>query len=76
MSCSQLAKTAAPLANMAVINLVDVDAVPCYTQYLDVSLIPSTLFFFNAQIIKVDWGYVLSHFLHVLCMEPLITTLE
>ncbi|CAL1544538.1 unnamed protein product [Lymnaea stagnalis] len=59
-SCLQidniLSKTADELSNMAVIYLVDIDKVPIYTQYFDISLIPSTIFFFNGQHIKVDWG--------------------
>lgn len=51
-----LAKCAAELANMARIFIVDVDKVPVYTKYFDITLIPSTVFFFNAQHIKVDWG--------------------
>ncbi|GAB1609674.1 thioredoxin-like protein 4B [Argonauta hians] len=43
------------LSNMAVFYTVEVDEVPIYTHYFDISLIPSTVFFFNAQHIKVDW---------------------
>jgi hypothetical protein len=51
-----LAKTAEQLSLMARICLVDVDDVPVYVTYFDISLIPSTLFFFNGQHVKVDWG--------------------
>lgn len=51
-----LSKTYQQLANMADIYLVDVDKVPVYTQYFDVSIIPSTVFFFNGQHMKVDYG--------------------
>ncbi|KAM4682228.1 thioredoxin-like protein 4B isoform 1-T1 [Amazona ochrocephala] len=52
----QLAKTAHDLSKMAVIYLVDVNKVPVYTQYFDISYIPSTVFFFNGQHMKVDYG--------------------
>lgn len=55
----QLAKTAHDLSKMAVIYLVDVNKVPVYTQYFDISYIPSTVFFFNGQHMKVDYGYVI-----------------
>jgi len=54
--CVQLAKTVDDLALMARVYIVDVDQVPVYVNYFDISLIPSTIFFFNAQHIKVDWG--------------------
>lgn len=54
-----LAKTAHDLSKMAVIYLVDVNKVPVYTQYFDISYIPSTVFFFNGQHMKVDYGYVI-----------------
>ncbi|XP_059153063.1 F-box only protein 39-like [Physella acuta] len=49
-------KTADDLANIAEICLVEVDKVAIYTQYFDIFLITSTIFFFNGQHIKVDWG--------------------
>ncbi|XP_066930560.1 thioredoxin-like protein 4B [Clytia hemisphaerica] len=51
-----LAKTCHSLSNMADIYLVDVDQVEVYTQYFDISLIPATVFFFNGQHMKVDYG--------------------
>ncbi|ROL42724.1 Thioredoxin-like protein 4B [Anabarilius grahami] len=46
-----LSKTAHDLSNMASVYLVDVDTV--YTRYFDISFIPSTVFFFNGQHMKV-----------------------
>ncbi|RMX49484.1 hypothetical protein pdam_00023597 [Pocillopora damicornis] len=51
-----LAKTSHDLSRMADIYIVDVDAVPVYTRYFDISLIPATVFFFNGQHMKVDYG--------------------
>ncbi|MEE6470097.1 hypothetical protein FKM82_008856 [Ascaphus truei] len=51
-----LAKTSHDLSKMATIYLVDADKVPVYTQYFDISYIPSTIFFFNGQHMKVDYG--------------------
>ncbi|RXN16611.1 thioredoxin 4B [Labeo rohita] len=51
-----LSKTAHDLSNMASIYLVDVDTTPVYTRYFDISFIPSTVFFFNGQHMKVDYG--------------------
>uniref|UniRef100_A0A8D0DI31 Thioredoxin-like protein n=1 Tax=Salvator merianae TaxID=96440 RepID=A0A8D0DI31_SALMN len=51
-----LAKTAHDLKKMATIYLVDINKVPVYTQYFDISYIPSTVFFFNGQHMKVDYG--------------------
>ncbi|XP_040838357.1 thioredoxin-like protein 4B isoform X2 [Ochotona curzoniae] len=52
-----LAKTSSDLSKMAAIYLVDVDKTPVYTQYFDISYIPSTVFFFNGQHMKVDYGF-------------------
>ena len=52
----QLSKTAHDLSNMASIYVVDVDKAPIYTRYFDISYIPSTVFFFNGQHMKVDYG--------------------
>ncbi|XP_076351342.1 thioredoxin-like protein 4B [Tachypleus tridentatus] len=51
-----LSKTAVLLSKMADIYLVDVDKVPVYTQYFDITIVPATVFFFNGQHIKVDYG--------------------
>ncbi|XP_019731913.1 thioredoxin-like protein 4B isoform X2 [Hippocampus comes] len=58
-----LSKTAHDLSNMASIYIVDVEKAPVYTRYFDISYIPSTVFFFNGQHMKVDYG-VLRRFLH------------
>uniref|UniRef100_UPI00358F800F thioredoxin-like protein 4B n=1 Tax=Myxine glutinosa TaxID=7769 RepID=UPI00358F800F len=49
-------KTSQQLRKMASMYLVDVDEVPVYTRYFDISYVPSTVFFFNGQHIKVDYG--------------------
>lgn len=51
-----LSKAVDELGKMAKIFCVDVDNVPVYTRYFDITLIPATIFFFNAQHMKVDWG--------------------
>eukprot|EP01111_Echinosteliopsis_oligospora_P008747 TRINITY_DN2474_c0_g1_i1.p1 TRINITY_DN2474_c0_g1~~TRINITY_DN2474_c0_g1_i1.p1 ORF type:complete len:150 (+),score=24.15 TRINITY_DN2474_c0_g1_i1:47-496(+) len=60
MVCMQLddilAKAQREASKMAEIYIVDVDAIPTYIQYFDVTLIPSTVFFFNAHHMKVDYG--------------------
>ncbi|XP_041457904.1 thioredoxin-like protein 4B [Lytechinus variegatus] len=51
-----LSKTSQELGKMADIYCIDADRVPVYTQYFDITLIPATLFFFNGQHMKVDYG--------------------
>lgn len=42
---------------MADIYIIDADNMSVYVQYFDISLIPATVFFFNGQHIKVDYGW-------------------
>eukprot|EP00270_Netrium_digitus_P014791 TRINITY_DN5101_c0_g1_i2.p1 TRINITY_DN5101_c0_g1~~TRINITY_DN5101_c0_g1_i2.p1 ORF type:complete len:171 (+),score=11.55 TRINITY_DN5101_c0_g1_i2:54-515(+) len=53
-----LAKSAHDVSRFARVALVDVDAqdVQIYVQYFDISLIPATVFFFNAEHMKMDAG--------------------
>ncbi|KAK8813176.1 hypothetical protein WA158_002768 [Blastocystis sp. Blastoise] len=44
------------LSKMAQIYVIDVDDVPFYCQYFDITYIPSTIFFFNAHHMKIDAG--------------------
>jgi len=50
------AKTVRQLENMARIYLVDVDSVPEYVKFFDITLIPATIFFFNTYHMKCDYG--------------------
>jgi hypothetical protein len=40
---------------MAVIRTVEIDHVPVYISYFDITLIPALIFFYNAKHIKVDF---------------------
>ncbi|CAN8002182.1 unnamed protein product [Ixodes hexagonus] len=51
-----LRKTAPLLSLMADIYVVDSQSVPVYTRYFDISITPATVFFFNGQHMKVDYG--------------------
>ncbi|KAL5014980.1 hypothetical protein ScPMuIL_009250 [Solemya velum] len=51
-----LFKVGPEVANMARVYVVDAEKIPVYTRYFDITLIPATVFFFNAQHIKIDWG--------------------
>ncbi|KAL2897647.1 Thioredoxin-like protein 4B [Bienertia sinuspersici] len=53
-----LAKSAQDVSKFASIALVDIDSedVQVYLKYFDITLIPSTIFFFNAHHMKMDSG--------------------
>lgn len=53
-----LGKSAREVSKFAAVALVDVDSedVQVYVKYFDITLIPSTVFFFNAHHMKMDSG--------------------
>ncbi|KAL3695775.1 hypothetical protein R1sor_009851 [Riccia sorocarpa] len=53
-----LAKAAREVSKFAKIALIDVDSeeIQAYLKYFDITLIPATLFFFNAEHMKMDSG--------------------
>ena len=54
----QMARSESLLRKMAVIYSVDVARVPLYVKYFDIRLVPSIVFFFNAQHLKIEAGFV------------------
>ncbi|KAJ1391888.1 Thioredoxin-like superfamily [Sesbania bispinosa] len=53
-----LSKAAREVSKFATVALVDVDSqdIQVYVKYFDITLIPSTVFFFNAHHMKMDSG--------------------
>ncbi|MED6108890.1 hypothetical protein PIB30_028351 [Stylosanthes scabra] len=53
-----ISKGARDVSKFATVALIDVDSkdVQVYVKYFDISLIPSTVFFFNAHHMKMDSG--------------------
>ncbi|ORX52993.1 thioredoxin-like protein [Piromyces finnis] len=51
-----LSKASPYLSKIADIYIVEVDDVPEYVQYFDITLIPATIFFFNTKHIKINAG--------------------
>mmetsp|Transcript_9367 Transcript_9367/g.16095 ORF Transcript_9367/g.16095 Transcript_9367/m.16095 type:complete len:152 (+) Transcript_9367:105-560(+) len=53
-----LSKAQRDVSKFAIIFMVDVDAedVQIYVKYFDVTILPSTVFFFNAEHVKMDAG--------------------
>ncbi|XP_043712932.1 thioredoxin-like protein 4B [Telopea speciosissima] len=53
-----LAKSSREVSKFATVALVDIDSkeIQVYVKYFDITLIPSTIFFFNAQHMKMDSG--------------------
>ncbi|KAI9921928.1 hypothetical protein PsorP6_002740 [Peronosclerospora sorghi] len=60
ISCMQqdeiLSKCEYELSKMARVCLVEVDKVPVYCHYFDITLIPATVFFVNGQHMKVNYS--------------------
>ncbi|KAL3502560.1 hypothetical protein ACH5RR_037009 [Cinchona calisaya] len=53
-----LYKSSREVSKFATVALVDIDSedVQVYVKYFDITLIPSTVFFFNAHHMKMDYG--------------------
>ena len=56
----QLSKTAREVSKFGSVALVDIDSneIQVYVKYFDITFIPSTVFFFNAHHMKMDFGYM------------------
>jgi hypothetical protein len=61
MLFQQLAKSSWDISKFATIALVDMDSeeIQVYVDYFDITLVPATIFFFNAHHMKMDSGYVI-----------------
>ncbi|KAL4606291.1 hypothetical protein ACB092_09G092100 [Castanea dentata] len=53
-----LSKSAREVSKFASVALVDIDSneIQVYVKYFDITFIPSTVFFFNAHHMKMDFG--------------------
>lgn len=69
---TQLAKSAREVSKFASVALVDIDSedIQVYVNYFDITLIPSTIFFFNAHHMKMDSGYFnfLYVYIYIICI--------
>ena len=56
----QLSKSAREVSKFGRVALVDIDSneIQVYVKYFDITFIPSTVFFFNAHHMKMDFGYM------------------
>ncbi|CEG40990.1 thioredoxin-like protein 4b [Plasmopara halstedii] len=51
-----MARCERELFKMARVCIVEAEKMPIYCQYFDITIIPATIFFFNGQHMKVDYG--------------------
>lgn len=64
-----LSKAAPLLSRMAEVYAVEPHSVPVYTRYLDVTITPATVFFFNGQHIKIESDRSADHTKFVGCFR-------